>query len=110
MEVLNHAEELFDTDPQRTYLTGHSMGGHGSWYLGATYPDRFAAIGPAAGYPDLLGYRDGFRRRLETATDEDLKKIGQYSKIKNSALEICFVVFENTIRTRSTPARAVIVI
>lgn len=76
MEVLNHAEKLFATDPQRTYLTGHSMGGHGTWYLGATYPDRFAAIGPAAGYPDLLGYRDGFRRRLKAATDEDLKRFG----------------------------------
>lgn len=76
MEVLDHAEELFGTDPQRTYLTGHSMGGHGTWYLGATYPDRFAAIGPAAGYPDLLGYRDGFRKRLESATDEDLKRFG----------------------------------
>lgn len=76
IEVLNHTEELFGTDRQRTYLTGHSMGGHGTWYLGATYPDRFAAIGPAAGYPDLLGYRDGFRRRLQTASDEDLKRFG----------------------------------
>ncbi len=76
MEVLDHASEVFGTDPQRTYLTGHSMGGHGTWYLGATYPDRFAAIGPAAGYPDLLEYRNSFRRRLQTASDEDLKRFG----------------------------------
>ncbi len=76
MEVLDHAENLFKTDRQRTYLTGHSMGGHGTWYLGATYPDRFAAIGPAAGYPDLLAYRGSFRRRLENASDEDLKRFG----------------------------------
>ncbi|BDD11863.1 hypothetical protein FUAX_42950 (plasmid) [Fulvitalea axinellae] len=56
MEVLADAEQLFETDPQHTYLTGHSMGGHGTWYLGATYPDRFAAIAPCAGYPELLGY------------------------------------------------------
>ena len=28
------------TDPRRTYLTGHSMGGHGTWHLGVTFPDR----------------------------------------------------------------------
>ncbi|MDR6237535.1 carboxylesterase family protein [Aureibacter tunicatorum] len=56
MEVLADAEQLFETNPQHTYLTGHSMGGHGTWYLGATYPDRFAAIAPCAGYPELLSY------------------------------------------------------
>ena len=59
MEVMEHAKKIYPTDPARTYLTGHSMGGHGSWYLGATYPDRFAAIGPAAGYADIIGYRRG---------------------------------------------------
>lgn len=57
MEVMENAKKIFPTDPARTYLTGHSMGGHGSWYLGATYPDRFAAVGPAAGYADIIGYR-----------------------------------------------------
>src|SRR5690606_6265667 len=37
-------------------LTGHSMGGHGSWYLGATFPDKWAAIAPCAGYPSLMVY------------------------------------------------------
>ena len=49
LEVLDHARQRLKTDPQRTYLTGHSMGGHGVWHLGATFPDRFAAIGPSAG-------------------------------------------------------------
>ena len=64
LEVLSHAEGLLKTNRQRTYLTGHSMGGHGTWYLGATYPDRFAAIAPAAGYPDLLEYRQSFTKRI----------------------------------------------
>ncbi|MDN3595425.1 alpha/beta fold hydrolase [Zunongwangia endophytica] len=71
LEVLEHSEKLLKTDPQRTYLTGHSMGGHGSWYLGATYPDRFAAIAPAAGYPDLLDYRNSFISRI---SDEQIEK------------------------------------
>ena len=56
LEVLNEGRELFKTSPEQTYLTGHSMGGHGTWFLGATYPDKFAAIAPCAGYPDLLNY------------------------------------------------------
>lgn len=56
LEVLNIAKERFKPDPQRIYLTGHSMGGHGTWFLGATYPDLWAAIAPCAGYPTLKGY------------------------------------------------------
>ncbi|UAB85769.1 prolyl oligopeptidase family serine peptidase [Zunongwangia sp. SCSIO 43204] len=65
LEVLKHASDLYKTDAQHTYLTGHSMGGHGTWYLGATYPDKFAAIAPAAGYPDLLEYRHSFTRNMD---------------------------------------------
>ncbi|MCL6218681.1 prolyl oligopeptidase family serine peptidase [Zunongwangia pacifica] len=67
LEVLKHASDLYKTNSQQTYLTGHSMGGHGTWYLGATYPDKFAAIAPAAGYPDLLEYRHSFTRNLNDA-------------------------------------------
>ncbi|MCP4452772.1 MAG: alpha/beta hydrolase, partial [Planctomycetes bacterium] len=56
MEVLAHAEALYGTDPVRTYLTGHSMGGHGAWYLGATYPARWAAISPMAGWRSFFSY------------------------------------------------------
>ena len=87
LEVLQCAEELFQTNRKRTYLTGHSMGGHGTWYLGATYPDRFAALGPAAGYPDLLEYRNSFRRRLRNASDEDLKRFGMTRERAQRMLE-----------------------
>jgi dienelactone hydrolase len=56
LEVLDIAKKQFKPDPQRIYLTGHSMGGHGSWYLGATFPGNWAAIAPCAGYPTLAGY------------------------------------------------------
>jgi hypothetical protein len=32
------------------------MGGHGTWFLGATYPGNWAAIAPCAGYPTLSSY------------------------------------------------------
>ena len=56
MEVLEHAESAYGTDPERTYLTGHSMGGHGTWHLGATFPDRWAAISPMAGWRSFFSY------------------------------------------------------
>ncbi|QMW03839.1 carboxylesterase family protein [Spirosoma foliorum] len=56
LEVLSIAKKQFKPDPQHIYLTGHSMGGHGTWFLGATYPDKWAAIAPCAGYPTLKEY------------------------------------------------------
>jgi dienelactone hydrolase len=56
LEVLELAQKELGTDRRRTYLTGHSMGGHGTWILGATYPDRFAAIAPSAGWVSMASY------------------------------------------------------
>jgi len=56
LEVLDIAKATFQPDPQKIYLTGHSMGGHGTWFLGATYPATWAGIAPCSGYPTLKGY------------------------------------------------------
>ena len=56
LEVLGLAKERFHPDERHIYLTGHSMGGHGTWFLGATYPDHWAAIGSCSGYPSLKDY------------------------------------------------------
>lgn len=74
MEVLNIAKKKFNPDPQRIYLTGHSMGGHGTWYLGATYPELWAAIAPCAGYPTLKEYgsHDG---KIPDSTSSLIEKI-----------------------------------
>lgn len=79
LEVLHEGRKLFHTDTSRTYLTGHSMGGHGTWFLGATYPDRWAAIAPAAGYPDIIGYRRG-------GSDSTLKNNPHFDMIHRGAL------------------------
>jgi dienelactone hydrolase len=38
LEVLEHATALLEPDAPSFYLTGHSMGGHGTWQLGAPVP------------------------------------------------------------------------
>ncbi len=55
-EAMADARQHFKTNPAEVYLTGHSMGGHGTWHLGVTYPDRFAAIGPSAGWHSFWSY------------------------------------------------------
>jgi pimeloyl-ACP methyl ester carboxylesterase len=56
LEVLDDAMHTLKVDPHRVWLTGHSMGGHGTWQLGVTYPDKFAAIGPSAGWISMMSY------------------------------------------------------
>lgn len=56
IEVLDHAMARYRVDPTRVYLTGHSMGGHGTWQLGAHHTGRFAAIGPSAGWGSFQSY------------------------------------------------------
>jgi predicted peptidase len=50
MTALRQTLAEFRTDPDRVYLTGLSMGGHGSWYLAYRYPDVFAAVVPICGW------------------------------------------------------------
>ncbi len=56
MEALADAQSRYPHDPKKTYVTGHSMGGHGAWRLGVLHADRFAAVGPSAGWLSLWTY------------------------------------------------------
>ena len=46
---LDAATHEFHGDPDRTYLTGLSMGGYGTWQLALQTRDRFAALVPICG-------------------------------------------------------------
>lgn len=56
LEVLGLAEKAIPHDPLRVHVTGHSMGGHGTWHLGSTFPDRFGVIAPSAGWSSFFSY------------------------------------------------------
>lgn len=56
LAVLKEIKNIYTIDPDRIYLTGHSMGGHGTWTIGSTHPDQFAAVGPSAGYLTIGRY------------------------------------------------------
>ncbi len=76
MEVLELALAKFKTDPRQTYLTGHSMGGHGAWQLGVTFPDRFGAIAPSAGWISFWSYAGAERTENGDAVQRLLQRAG----------------------------------
>ncbi len=47
--LLDEVEKNYNVDPKRIYVTGLSMGGYGTWALGSSDPDRFAALLPICG-------------------------------------------------------------
>jgi pimeloyl-ACP methyl ester carboxylesterase len=59
LEVLEQAQARYKPNPSQIYLTGHSMGGHGTWNIGALFPDRFAVIAPCAGWISFSTYAGG---------------------------------------------------
>ena len=55
MTLLKSIRQQYAVDSDRIYLMGHSMGGAGTYYLGAKYNDIWAGIAPisaAGGIPD----------------------------------------------------------
>jgi predicted peptidase len=48
MNVLRMVRDEFNVDEDRIYLTGHSMGGAGTLFLGSKHADIWAAIAPVA--------------------------------------------------------------
>jgi predicted peptidase len=52
--LLDDVTHKYKVDKSRIYLTGLSMGGFGTWSLGLTCPERFAAIAPICGGGDPL--------------------------------------------------------
>lgn len=58
-DALDALEAVLDRtgiDRGSVFLTGHSMGGHGTWHLAANDPSRFAAIAPSAGWSSFDSY------------------------------------------------------
>jgi poly(3-hydroxybutyrate) depolymerase len=50
LQVISLAKAAYNVDPARVYLTGPSMGGFGTWYIGSRHPELFAAIAPVCGF------------------------------------------------------------
>ena len=57
-DLASHDDALarFPIDPLRKYVSGHSMGGHGTWQFGIHHAHEFALVGPSAGWDSFYTY------------------------------------------------------
>lgn len=53
MAALDATIEEYSADEDRLYLTGLSLGGNGTWYLGYHHTERFAAMLAVCGFVDF---------------------------------------------------------
>lgn len=50
IDIINELKDKYENiDDTRIYVTGHSMGGLGTWGMSTAYPDYFAASAPISG-------------------------------------------------------------
>ena len=54
LALLDEIETKYPVDLHHVYLTGLSMGGFGTWKLGLSHPEKFAAIAPICGGGDFI--------------------------------------------------------
>ncbi len=73
-------------DVTRTVLRGFSMGGAGTWHLGLHHPDRFAVIGPGAGFTTTHGYIAKLPKKLAPHQEACLSIYDAVRYAENAAL------------------------
>jgi predicted esterase len=54
-EVINGVTRDYKIDASRVYLTGHSLGGFGTWLVASSKPEKFAALAAVSGGPPAGG-------------------------------------------------------
>lgn len=98
MNVVSLVESEYKINPRRVYLMGHSMGGFGTWFMGAKYSDKWAAIAPMSGINEN-GLKELDIAKLaklpvmvavgeqETSTVTDSKKAVELLKAKGGVVE-----------------------
>ncbi|MFB6126316.1 MAG: prolyl oligopeptidase family serine peptidase [Halolamina sp.] len=86
LEAMAVMKDRFDIDDDRVYLSGHSMGGHGTWHLGLMNPKHFAALGPSSGWTDHETYITVVWGRDKLHAYPGLKAVKETSLQKNLAM------------------------
>lgn len=56
LNILETVSNEYQVNRAKTYLTGLSYGGFGTWYMASKHPEKFAAIAPVVGWghPSLM--------------------------------------------------------
>ena len=75
MALVRAARLKWGIDSNHVYLTGHSMGGYGTWTYGSIYADLFAGGAAFAGAPTMYWKPNGKDRDAEAVTEGYLPNI-----------------------------------
>ncbi|MCO4800200.1 MAG: prolyl oligopeptidase family serine peptidase [Colwelliaceae bacterium] len=56
LNILENVTQKYRVNRNKTYLSGLSYGGFGTWYIASKHPEKFAAIAPVVGWghPDFM--------------------------------------------------------
>lgn len=96
LEVLDIAKKRFPHDPTSIHLTGHSMGGHGTWSIGTLYPDLFASIAPSAAWISWWTYGGGYHPRnpspVESTLLQSMGASDTLARVENTLEEKVYVL------------------
>ncbi|MCD8052756.1 MAG: hypothetical protein LUF00_01640 [Lachnospiraceae bacterium] len=61
-QIMEEVCETYFVDEKRIFLMGNSMGGMGTLYYAARYPEKFCKISPAGALPDMTFFDDSALR------------------------------------------------
>jgi poly(3-hydroxybutyrate) depolymerase len=89
LEVLDRVQALYPIRAGEVFLTGHSMGGGGTWHIGFAHPKRFRALAPVA---------SGFGGRLQTRPSIPLKSAPEMPVLFSYGLKDTLATPENSKR------------
>ena len=90
-EVLERAQGQTGVSLLNVHVTGHSMGGHGTWHFAVNDPDGFASAAPSAGWIsfDTYGGRpEGPLTQLWRAADRASLTLGLLPNLKTLPLYV----------------------
>jgi pimeloyl-ACP methyl ester carboxylesterase len=93
LDVMADIEAAYDTDKDRTFISGYSMGGYGAMRLAALYPHRFAGLVSWVGFS---GDITNLPLPINPLPDL-LRQLGQASMIPNFANGTSIGAAENII-------------
>ena len=89
LEVLAEVKRSCNIDENRVHLTGHSMGGHGTWLNALTFPDLWASAAPSAGWTRFDLYAPMFLRQNVLLGDPKANYIWQLAMRGDDPLALC---------------------
>lgn len=89
LEVLAEVKRTCKIDDDRVHLTGHSMGGHGTWLNALTFPGLWASAAPSAGWTRFDLYAPMFLRRNLLYGDPKANYIWQLAMRQDDTLALC---------------------